>query len=215
MVLIAACGRVEKGAVSVKVDAPTTNEEEDQNLPSPTPAVGSEVVDNEEEGEETDGEIENVPSPTVSPLDMELIGQKKDFFDTLFQTRIDNLLTWDIGQDFSEKADKMDYQITQLRDYPGVFTTEVEDRKWSKEVFPTIGHYQKRICGEAEYLTVSFSSLLITYADNTTANIRIEMAFDDSNFTYAGDPLPIKYISLDLKKSTDEEAQGWVNQSCN
>lgn len=213
MILLTACGSVEDGAVSVEVNAPSTPSEESQNLPSPTPEVGKEVAVISDTNEENQPEVGNDPSPTSTPItiNVELIGQKKDVFDTLFQTRIDNLLTWDIGQDWTAKQDRLDYTFTALKDYLpadlGSLTSPEENRTWIKDVFSSNGHGPQYICGEVEWTDVTFSYLTIVWADNTVSHIRIEMAFYED--------MTIKYISLDLQKSTDADEQGWVNQTCN
>lgn len=223
LILLTACGSVEDGAVSINVSpAPTTNEEETQNLPLPTSEVDYEVSVIDEENQELDTEIDASPSPTpspaVDPIDYELMSDKKTAYDVLFQARIDSLFTWDLGQDWTLKADRMDYTFTQGKDYSaddiGVFATPEENAAWRKWITPSQGHTQKRICGEVEYSSLTFSELLIHYADDTTALIRIEIAFDETNFEVGGDPLPIKYMKLTLKKSTDAVAQAWTNSHC-
>jgi len=212
MILLTACGSVDDGAVAVDV------------RPAPVPTtVNQEIIptqNDELDGEENhasqvvpDSILVDIPSPTPTPITInaELMGQKKDVFDTLFQTRIDNLLTWDIGQDWSAKEDRLDYTFTALKDYLpadlGSLTSPEENETWLKDVFQSNGHGPQFICGEVDWTDVTYSELTIVWADDTVSHIRIEIAFYEN--------MTIKYISLDLQKSSDAEEQGWVNQTCN
>jgi hypothetical protein len=216
LIFLTACGSTEDGAVSlptaspeVTTEAPSEPKGQTGFVPVPTPSPTTAVV--AEETEEIIATPTISPTPTPDPVNHELMAEKKELFDSRFETRIDNLLTWDIGQDWEEKDDHLDYTFVAMKDYLpaelGALTSNEENETWMKDVFQSNGHGPQFICGEVDWTDVTYSELTIVWADDSVSHIRIEIAFYEN--------MTIKYISLDLQKSTDETEQGWVNQTCN
>lgn len=224
LILLTACGSVEDGAVSVSVNpTPAPSTESDENIFQKNDQKDWKKPEDETEETSSDEVVSDdvvavspSPSPSATPstLDLELISQKKEVFDNLIQTRIDNLFTWDLGQDWAAKEDRDNYRFIESKDYQGFYGNEAYNLSFAKDHGSSVGHYPKSICGEGGFSSVSFSESYVRYQDDTTAKIRIEIAFDETNFEGIGDPLPIKYIRLWLKKS-DAEELSWTNSYCN
>lgn len=212
MILLTACGSVDDGSVSVEVDSPSSSPTAVAAQNEENETIENEISSDQVLSEET-AEVSPTPAPTESPaqINAELMGQKKEVFDTKFQDRIDSLLTWDIGQDWTAKSDRLDYTFVAIKDYLpadlGSLTSDEENQTWIKNQFSSNGHGPQYICGEVEWTDVTYSELTIVWADDSVSHIRIEIAFYED--------MTIKYISLDLQKSIDETEQGWVNQTCN
>lgn len=218
--LLVSCGGVENGSVSVNSPKPSLGPEAPSEvatnfIPKETASEKSETASEESENTPEalveEAQPTATPQATPSPINEALMTEKKALFDSRFEARINNLLTWDIGQDWASKTDRLDYTFVAQKDYQpaelGSLTSDEENHTWIKNQYYLQGHGPQYICGEVEWTDVTYSELTIVWADDTVSHIRIEIAFYED--------MTIKYISLDLQKSTDETEQGWVNQTCN